>query len=46
MIEVKRNNRGIHVYIISLFLTISLSIIVFLMYKYHVEGEKKILPGI
>ena len=42
MIEVRKNNKSIQVYIIALFLTISLCIIMFLMYKYYVEGEKNL----
>lgn len=42
MIELKRKNRMVHIYIISIILIITLSVIFCLMYKYHVEGEKNL----
>lgn len=42
MIELKTRNRGIHLYMITLFLILAISVILFIMYKYHVEGEQKL----
>lgn len=38
----KRKNRIIHIYIISIILVIALSTVFFIMYKYNVEGEKNL----
>lgn len=38
----KRKNRIIHIYIISVILVIALSTVFFIMYKYNVEGEKNL----
>lgn len=38
----KRKNRVIHIYIISVILVIALSTVFFIMYKYNVEGEKNL----
>lgn len=42
MIELKRKSRIIHIYIISIILIMTLITIFFIMYKYHVEGEKNL----
>lgn len=42
MINLKRKNRIIHIYIISAILIIALSTVFFIMYKYNIEGERNL----
>ena len=42
MIDLKRKNRIIHIYIISAILIIALSTVFFIMYKYNIEGERNL----
>lgn len=42
MINLKRKNRIIHIYIINAILIIALSTVFFIMYKYNIEGERNL----